>query len=277
MGWGIAAAAVMLLIGFYLFLVWPGRLAPSQRAALGGRSYAHRGLFDHEAGIPENSLAAFRAAVQAGYGCEVDVQFTKDRQLIAFHDSDYRRACGTDQKVWALNYDEVREYTLFGTGEKIPLFSEVLALVSGRQPLIVEIKTHGGDVAWYQAQCRETLRLLREYDGVYGIQSFHPLAVRWFQKNARDVPRGLLITGRKHGPHAFGKWLASKLFISCVFCRPGFVATDQEARGWALRLVRALGAMSFAWTIKTPRRFEALSAVEDGIIFEGFRPPAHLK
>lgn len=277
MGWLIAAIGVAFVFCFYLFLIWPGRLTGRQRAELCGRSYAHRGLFNRDKRVPENSLAAFEAALQAGYGCELDVQFTKDRRLIVFHDSSYLRSCGVDKPVWELNYDEMKDFRLFGTDERIPLFSEVLERVAGRQPLIVEIKTHGANLAWYEAQCREALRLLRGYNGIYCVESFHPLAVRWFRKNARDVARGLLVTGQKSDPHAFSKMLASRLFISCVLCRPGFVAVDEEARNMALFLVRKMGAATVAWTVKTPRRFEELSGTESAIIFEGFTPPPYFK
>ena len=130
---------LIVLLAIYLYLVFPGQSTPEARAPFVGRNFAHRGLYDNEKGVPENSLAAFRAAMQAGYGCELDVQFTKDKKLIVFHDNDYKRACGVDKPVWELTFEEARQLSLFGTDERIPTFREVLDVVDGQNPLIVEI------------------------------------------------------------------------------------------------------------------------------------------
>ena len=130
---------VAVLAAVYLFLIFPGQSSEEDRAPFMHRNFAHRGLYDNEKGVPENSLAAFRAAMENGYGCELDVQFTKDKQLIVFHDNDYKRACGVDKPVWELTLEEAKELRLFGTDERIPTFREVLDTIAGQNPLIVEI------------------------------------------------------------------------------------------------------------------------------------------
>lgn len=106
------------------------------------KNYAHRGLYSKDQSIPENSLPAFKAAAGAGYGVELDVQLSKDGHVMVFHDDSLKRMCGKDGNIWDYTLDELRGFSLAGTGERIPLFSEALeALKENAGPLIVELKT----------------------------------------------------------------------------------------------------------------------------------------
>lgn len=272
-GFVIALLVLAALAALYLWLVFPGRVSQQARQAFARRAYAHRGYYDNENGIPENSLPAFERAMQNGYGCELDVQFTKDKQLIVFHDNDFKRSSGLDTPVWELTYDEILSLPLFGTRERVPLFSEVLACVAGRGPLIVEIKAEGIGCQWYYEVCAATLALLRDYQGAYCVESFHPMAVRWFRKNAPDVVRGQLVNGVKSSPDfpAVVSWSAAQLLTSFL-TRPQFIAYKEQDRNGALRLAQKLGALTVMWTVRTQERYDALAAVEDAIIFERFAP-----
>ena len=104
---------------------------------------AHRGLFDNESEAPENSIPAFQRAVQQGYGIELDVQLTTDNRLVVFHDETLQRMCGFDKKLTECSYDELKHYRLAKSDEKIPLFDEVLKVIDGKVPLIVEVKSEG--------------------------------------------------------------------------------------------------------------------------------------
>ncbi len=112
----------------------------TQGTSVFGVKWAHRGLHDIKKGIPENSIPAFQAAIEAGYGIELDVHLTKDGKLVVFHDDDFRRICGEKGKVEETDYARMRTYRLSRTGEKIPLLSEVLRLVDGKVPLLIEVK-----------------------------------------------------------------------------------------------------------------------------------------
>lgn len=272
-GWIIALLVVAALAALYFWLIAPGRVSDGSRRTFAHRAYAHRGYYDNENGIPENSLPAFERAMQNGYGCELDVQFTKDKKLIVFHDNDFKRSSGVDTPVWELTYDEILQLPLFGTKEKVPLFSEVLACVAGRGPLIVEVKAEGLDCAWYYEVCAATLALLRDYEGEYCVESFHPMAVRWFRKNAPDIVRGQLVNGVKSSPNfpLWVSWPAAQLLTSFL-TRPHFIAYKEQDRNGALRLAQKLGAMTVMWTVRSQARYDELAAAEDAIIFEGFAP-----
>lgn len=271
----IITVGVLVALGLlYLFMIWPKRPSKADYGRFARRSYAHRGLFDNEDGVPENSLAAFEAAMQNGYGCELDVQFTKDKQLIVFHDNDYLRVCGVDTPVWELTYDEIREFRLLGGKERVPLFSEVLALVDGRQPLIVEVKAECRSVAWYYEVCAATLRELRGYRGDYCVESFHPMVVRWFRKNAPDIVRGQLLMARRSYGEALSAptaLLMSSMLTNCL-TRPHFMAYREDDPFGALHLVQRLGAMTVMWTVKTPQRHDELIKTEDAVIFDHYQP-----
>lgn len=105
------------------YMIAPGRADPYIKQLFSGRNFAHRGLHSIEDGIPENSLAAFRAARENGFGIELDLQLTCDGQVVVFHDHDLNRMCGADVTVDELTYDELKKYRLAGTNEHIPLFS----------------------------------------------------------------------------------------------------------------------------------------------------------
>ncbi len=269
---------LLILIALYLFLVWPGRPTETQKKQFLGKCYAHRGLYDNAAGIPENSLAAFRNAVENGYGVELDVQFTSDKKLIVFHDNYLKRACGVDKPVWTLTYDEVQKLRLFGTNERVPLFIEVLDVLGGKYPTVVEIKADGINTAWYAEVCRATADALANYKGLYCIESFHPFVVRWVWKNMPDVLRGQIVNGAPDYKNmgAFLPFILSRLLTS-FYSRPGFIAYNEIYAGFSQRLARALGAASYMWTVREQKRHDELVKSNDAIIFEHYRPESTFK
>ena len=171
---------------FYLLSIAPRLIGRPKR--MPGKFYAHRGLHDLSLGIPENTMAAFRRAVEHGYGIELDVQLTKDGQVVAAHDFDLKRICGVEKDVDELTYEELKALPVLGTAEHIPLFQDVLDLVDGKVPLLVEIKyKHVGS-----SICRKAAELLDHYSGSYCIESFHPVALMWFRKYRPYTVRGQL-------------------------------------------------------------------------------------
>ena len=190
-----AAAAVPV------FLLAPGHASRRQKAPFLGMNFAHRGLHSRDKSVPENSIAAFRLAARAGYGVELDVQLTRDKQIVVFHDDTLLRACGVDARVDDYRWQELCEkMRLFGTEHTIPLFSQVLSVVRSQVPLIVELKT-GGD---WQGLCARVRDMLRSYEGPYCIESFDPHIVRWFYRNAPEILRGQLSEQSIHLP-----WLSA--------------------------------------------------------------------
>lgn len=188
-----AILIILIVIAAILFVAYPLALRPNTRRREQMQPFekvmiAHRGFFDNETEYPENSLPAFQRAVEAGYGIELDVQLTTDEKLVVFHDASLKRMCGIDRKVTECSYVELQQYTLANSSQKIPMLDEVLSVIDGRAPLIVEIKPEGN--------CIRTAELLNarmtDYDGIYCIESFHPLVVAWYYRHQPEVIRGQL-------------------------------------------------------------------------------------
>lgn len=265
---GIIIVAIVLL---YLVAIMPRMTGRPDYSPLMGRHYAHRGLHDNESDAPENSMAAFKKAVDAGYGIELDVQLTKDRIPVVFHDETLKRVCGAEGKVRDYTYEELQEFTLCKSQERIPLFADVLKLVDGKVPLIIEIKIYENA----NTVCSIADELIQEYKGVYCIESFHPFAVRWYKKHRPQVIRGQL-SGNFNTPEkreSISMFLVHYLLLNCI-CRPDFIAYNHLhkkniSRTICQHLYKALGV---TWTIRSQKE---LDEARDGFslfIFEGFIP-----
>lgn len=266
--WLIAIA--LLLGGLYLWMIAPADQHPDTTDLTGWR-YAHRGLHDGNCEVPENSLHAFQLAVENGYGMELDVQLTADGQLVVFHDKTLKRVCGIDLALHTLTYEQLKLYPL-PDGTIIPLFSQVLDLVDGKAPIIVEVKYHG-DVT---ANARAAHKALENYRGAYCVESFHPLAMYYFRKNAPETLRGQLASGGRYskGESSLAVHLAMKYLLVNVLSRPHFVAysvpEDKNPAMWLMKnLFKPLLA---AWTIRDQYTLDQCKGVYDYPIFELFTP-----
>lgn len=214
--------------------------------------YAHRGLHDGAAGIPENSLAAFRCAVEGGYGAELDVHLTKDGRLAVVHDDSLQRMCGANLRVSQSTAAELEALRLAGTSERIPFLEEVLPLFAGRAPLIVELKVDGHNAA---ALCRAATELLDQSAVTYCVESFHPLAVRWLKRHRPDICRGQLSQNflrERSGLHWAAAWGITNLLTNFL-TQPDFVAFRYEHRDTlAVRLCRRVWGPGMAfWTLRS--------------------------
>src|SRR5262245_32040668 len=148
------------------------------------RPIAHRGL--HDATSPENSLAAFERACAYGYPLELDVQLTADGEAAVVHDQDLAHATGEPGLVRSMAYEQIRRARLFGTDQHVPTLDEVLDLVDGRVPVLIEIKNIGG-VGGLEPR---VLTAVRRYRGAAAVQSFNPVSMRYFRLHAPEIPRG---------------------------------------------------------------------------------------
>ena len=230
---------ILLIVLIWLYLIFPARSSREQRAPFEKRSYAHRGLYEKDQSVPENSLPAFRRAVEAGYGAELDVQMTKDGQVVVFHDDTLERACGRDGQICDFTFAELQAFPLFGSTERIPLFSGVLEIFSGRQPLIVELK--------HCPNQKELCAAAREMLGAYKGPGY----------------RGLM--------PAYVGWMLSRVLFNAA-ARPQFIAFKLAPKPLSVRLCEALGAMKVCWTAREADRHEQLMQENDAVIFEGYRP-----
>ena len=212
--------ALLAVLALYIFLTAPRRGAREALRDRGCRLYAHRGL--HAAGVPENSLPAFEAACRAGYGIELDVQMTADGALVVFHDDDLLRVCGEAGIVQALTLAQLKTRRLAGGEERIPTLDEVLALVDGRAPLLVEIKNSRR----IGALTRAVAARLDAYAGPYVLESFTPLALHILRRERPQAPRGQLVAAFSSGGVALPlRLLLSNLLLNCL-SRPDFIAFD---------------------------------------------------
>ena len=261
----LIAAGLFLL---YLFLIAP-RFGRRDMSAMTGRWYAHRGLWNAER--PENSLPAFHAAVEGGYGIETDVHITRDNRLVVFHDDDLARMCGDSRKVADCTLEELRACRLAGTGCLIPTFDEFLTVVDGRVPLLIEIKSDKR----VALLCELIDRRMSGYSGRYMIESFDPRAVRWYRKNRPDILRGQLTFGltapSKQPKTLITRFLASQTMN--VLGRPDFIAAEAATdNSLPLRLLRLWPAHWVAWTVRSRADMARLKGRYETQIFEGFIP-----
>ena len=267
----ISLGVLAFLILVYIFLIFPsGRRKKTAQFFASQTKFAHRGL--HGEGVPENSLAAFELACKNGYGIELDVHVTADDKLVVFHDDTLKRMCGIDEKTENKTLPELQALALGGTEEHIPSFREVLDLVDGRVPLIVEIK---GTSMKNMRVCELTAEMLDGYCGAYCIEAFNPIFVAWWKKNRRNVVRGQLSNKMKKGDSGQSplvNFLLTNLMLSCL-ARPDFVAYCAGNRNQpSFCLARALGAYPVGWTIRTEEDVEACNGAFKAIIFENVRP-----
>lgn len=265
-------AALLLITGGYLFLIAPGmNKSKAQLQGLLSRYYAHRGL--HDASIPENSLAAFRRAMEKGYGIELDVHLAKDGRIAVHHDNSLLRICGVARKITVSTLEELRQYPLGNTEEKIPSLEEVLSLIGGRVPLLIEMKP---DRLGDKALAEKLLSCMADYPGKYCVQSFDPLILRRFKKHAPHVIRGQLSWNRRPKPgkkRPLWAWMAAHLLFNFL-SRPDFVAYDHESdHNFSFRMVRTLfRPILAAWTVRSQEDSESLKGRYDLQIFEAFDP-----
>ena len=262
-------AVVLVLI--YLFLIAPRMLHRADRTPFLDWHYAHRGLFDNSSDAPENSLAAFQKAVDAGYGIELDVQLSKDEKLVVFHDATLKRMCGVDGNVWDYTLEELQKMKLLNSDQTIPTFEQFLEIVDGKVPFILEFKLDRAQTR----VCQYANEVLKNYKGVYCIESFHPLALMWYRKNRPDVMRGQLCEEFFRSKKYKGKFLFTLLsFLPFNFLtRPDFIAYNHKhASNISRRISKALGGLSVCYTVKNVEQYEKAKENQfELIIFDSFR------
>lgn len=264
-----------LVSAAYLYSIMPRLIRRPDRKAFQTRFFAHRGLHENGTAHPENSLPAIRRAVEAGYGIEFDIQVTKDGVPVVFHDFTLRRMCGQKGRVVDYTLQELQKFRLLDCGEKIPTFAEALKVVDGRVPLIIEMKVEYMDLR----VCRAANQILRDYKGVYCIESFNPLVLLWYRKNRPDVMRGQLSDGfvrqkefrtpSKLAPGFFLQYLLTN-FVT----RPDFVAYNHRYQGNLSRRIwhRLFHGKAAAWTVRSEEELRRAKRHFDVYIFDSFIP-----
>lgn len=264
----ICLSALVLL---YFWMIMPRMFKRPDAAPFREWLYAHRGLHDNHSDAPENSLRAFGKAADAGFGIELDVQMSKDGVPVVFHDYTLKRICGAEGKVCEYTFEELKQFSLCGTDQKIPRFEDVLKLVGGRVPLIVELKIEAGDLS----VCPAADKLLTDYGGMYCIESFNPLGIHWYRRNRPDVVRGQLAEAFSRGKEYTGPlyFLLENLLFNWL-TKPDFIAYNyRHADMLSRRLCRGLyRCTAAAWTIKSEEELKEAGRHFDIFIFDSFLP-----
>ncbi len=232
------------------------------------RPVAHRGLHDDER--PENSLAAFEAAVQAGYPIELDVHRTRDGGVVVFHDDTLVRMTGEPGRVTDRSLAELGRLRLAGTTQRIPSLDQTLALIDDRVPLVVEIKASGPRGVLE----RGVVDALRRRPCRAVVQSFDPWSMVWMRRHAPGLVRGMLSADFTDEPTlpAHHKVLLEHLALAPLV-RPHYVGFDLGALPhWAPSLLRRHGVPLLAWTVRDEPQLARARELADNVIFEHVRP-----
>ena len=267
----ITLSSIGALAVLYLLAIMPRMIKRPDTSLFKKVYFAHRGLHDNDGDAPENSLAAFRRAGVAGFGLELAVPVSSDGVPVIFHDFNLERICGAAGKVVNHTYEELQAYTLCQSGERIPKLSELLDMVDGRVPLIVEIKAETADVSC----CAVIDRLLRAYHGAYCIESFNPMVLWWFRINHGKVVRGQLSSNfRREGVYWNILYFAMTHLLFNFLTKPDFIAynhkfSEEPGRRICRHLYRHPAA---AWTVRSEQDLEALRGEYDVFIFDSFLP-----
>ncbi|UWP98047.1 glycerophosphodiester phosphodiesterase family protein [Aliiroseovarius crassostreae] len=236
---------------------------------------AHRAFHDVKNGRPENSRAAIEAAVERGYGIEIDLQLSKDRQAMVFHDYDLARLADATGPIQQRSADELGAIGLRGGNEGIPSFDEVLALVAGRVPLLVEIKDQDGAMGPRTGQLEQAAaQCLEHYRGDVAIMSFNPHAIAEFAKHRRDLPLGLVTCA-----YLQEDWpllpAATRHHLRDIpdFDRVGadFISHDvNDLTNPAVRRLKDRGLPVLCWTVRSQEVEKTARQIADNVTFEGY-------
>lgn len=229
------------------------------------RPIAHRGLhkgFD----IPENSISAFKRAINSDYAIELDVRLTKDEKVVVFHDKNLIRLCADRRKIRNQNYSAIKDIKLYNSNETIPLLCDVLKLVDGKVPLIIEIKNYAEVGLFEELVAKE----LENYNGKFAICSFNYHVVNWFKKHKPSIPRGLIFGDIKKFDIKFYK----SIFLYRFFkVKADFISLDYKLLNTLIPVFcRKLDIPIVSWTINSKKKRIKAIRIVDNIIFENIKP-----
>lgn len=224
---------------------------------------AHRGYHDIKNKVPENSIKAFKRAINHNYVIELDVHLTKDGYLVVFHDENLKRVCNINKNISECTYDELLKYNLFDTNYKIPLFKEVLTLVQGKVPLLIETKYCNK----YGKLEKELIKELKNYNGLYAIQSFYPMQLIWFKKHAKNVKVGLLLGKSKNDIRSLVKKIGKTLIFNIIF-KIDFISYNVKGRIDNLSKSKRKKEFILGWTIRKKEDYYKYKNYYDNLICE---------
>ncbi len=235
---------------------------------LKSKPIAHRGLHNN-ADRPENSFAAFNAAIEKGLPFELDLQFTKDEKIVVFHDENLERMTNIKKTIAEINFSELRGYRLKGSNESIPLLSELLEHVNERVSLLIELKNFARPNNFEM----KVIEQLKSYKGEFALQSFNPLTVRWLKLNAPEIIRGQISSRFRGLPVPLHyKYMLRNLTLN-FSAKPHFINYNIDDLPYLpVELYRNHGIPILAWTVKTKAQLSKANELADNFVFEDLDP-----
>jgi glycerophosphoryl diester phosphodiesterase len=268
----IVLIVILAIITLYLISIKPRMYGRPDYKPFFGHMYAHRGFHTI---YPENSYSAIKQAADLGYGIEFDVHLTHDNVPVIFHDDTLYRMCGVKGYLRDYTYEELKQFSLHGTDEKIPRLDDVLKMVDGRVPLIIEYKVEKNNAS---RLCRICDKILSDYKGVYCVQSFHPLAVRWYRTHRPGIVRGQLSEDFTRQKLNIPYFLLSHLIGNC-YASPDFISYNCKHKNELSRNIcrKLYKSLSIAWTVRSQEELDRVSKSFDLFIFEDFIPSDEAK
>ena len=264
--------ALVLAVLFVLGMMTKRKPRNGFYGRLGDYHYAHRGLHAISAGIPENSLRAFRLAANNGFGAELDVHMSRDGRLVIMHDENMKRTTGVNANIGAVTTQVLSQLTLEGTKEKVHYLEEVLPLFVGKTPLLIELKSENNN---HVELTRKVTNLLKQYPDLdYMIESFDPRVLRWLKKHRPDIVRGQLSCDFFKEPkelNIFQRFFLTNMLFNFL-TKPDFIAYKYEDRySLAPGLCKKIwGSQMFWWVVRSQDVANELMEQDGMIIFEGF-------
>ena len=260
----ITLTVILTIVLLYLLiLVRPNSKLPENKNLL--HDYAHRGL--HGKKVPENSLQAFLLACDRNFGIELDVQLSADSEVMVFHDYSLKRMTGVDKRLSDLTVSELQSLSLVGTDQKIPTLKEVLELVDGKVPILVELKGESLDASL----CPKVAEILKAYKGDYCIESFNPFLIKTMRKYLPNVFYGQLYTNvcRDKKKYSLLNILLTLMAFNSL-TKINFIAYNKlDRNSFAVKLTTKLyRSPKFVWTPNTRAEIDTAHSLGEYPIFE---------
>ena len=221
--------------------------------------YAHRGLFDNKK-IVENTISAFKRALLDNFNIELDIRVTKDNKIVVFHDNNIKRLTGIDKLVKDMTYEELSNFKLLNTTDKIPLLEDVLKLVNGRVTLLIELKEN-----FSNNTLKELNKLLLDYNGKVLLQSFNPVIIRKMALTSlKRYNMGILLTNEYKG---FKKVLYD-VFTYKYLIKQKYISFISSPKELIFKVKEVSLKELFIWTIKTKEDFIKYKKYSNNLICE---------
>jgi glycerophosphoryl diester phosphodiesterase len=230
---------------------------------------AHRGLHNKDLSVPENTMTAFKLAMEQGYSIEFDINILKDGQVVVFHDHDLKRCFSIDKSLDQLTYEDIKNL-VYPSGDHIPLLSEVLAFINGKVNLLIELKPQGNVVKL----CEAFIKIIDNYKGTFAVFSFHPNVVYYLKKHRPNIIRGQISEFFKDNLEMskFMKHLMKRLAFN-RFTKPDFISYGiYDMPNKYLDKYKKRGLIIISYAARSQKEFDFVKSHYDNVVFEYFLP-----